>query len=76
MRSDSYFLSWVPFVLDGRGFEHLLELWVSLFIAGQLDQVAFTCPFQLKGFFDSVVLFCGWVEERKSLPCFARITLV
>jgi len=25
----------------GRGFEHLIELWVSLFIVGELDQMAF-----------------------------------
>jgi len=31
----------------GRGSEHLMELSVSLFIAGELDQMAFKGPFQL-----------------------------
>ena len=35
------------------GSEHLMELWVSLFIAGGLDQMAFKGPFQLKPFYDS-----------------------
>jgi len=25
--------------------EHLMELWVSLFIARELDRMAFKCPF-------------------------------
>ena len=32
------------------GFEHLIELWVSLFIAEGLKQMAFKGPFQLKQF--------------------------
>ena len=32
----------------GWGSEHLMELWVSLFIAGELDWVAFKGLFQLK----------------------------
>jgi len=32
------------------GSEHLMELWVSLFSAGGLDQMAFKGPFQLKQF--------------------------
>ena len=32
----------------GWGSEHLMELWVSLFTAGELDQMAFKGPFQLK----------------------------
>jgi len=32
-----------------------MELRVSLFIAGELDQMAFKDPFQLKPFCDSVV---------------------
>jgi len=34
----------------GRGCEHLMELWVSVFIAWGLDQMALKCPFQLKRF--------------------------
>jgi len=30
---------------------------VSLFIAGELDQVAFKGPFQLKRFYDSIILW-------------------
>jgi len=29
---------------------------VSLFIGGELDQMAFKCPFQLKSFYDSMIL--------------------
>ena len=36
------------------GSEHLMELWVSLFIAGEWDQMAFRSPFQLKLFYDSI----------------------
>ena len=32
-----------------------MELWVSLFIAGELDQMAFNGPFQLKPFYDSLI---------------------
>jgi len=38
------------------GFEHLIELWVSLFIAGELDQMAFKGLFQLKQFHNSLIL--------------------
>ena len=31
----------------GRGSEHLMELWVSLFIVGMLDEMAFKSSFQL-----------------------------
>ena len=37
-----------------RGSEHLMELWVSLFIAGGSDQMAFEGPFQLKPFRDPI----------------------
>ena len=37
----------------GWGSEHLMELQVALFIAGQLDQMAFKGPFPLKQFYDS-----------------------
>ena len=40
----------------GWGSELLMELWVSLFIGGQLDQMAFKGPFQLKQFYDSKYL--------------------
>ena len=36
-----------------RGSEHLMELWVSLFVAGELDQMAFKGPFQVKRLYDS-----------------------
>jgi len=32
-----------------------VELWVFLFIGGELDQMAFKVPFQLKSFYDSVI---------------------
>lgn len=32
----------------GPGSEHLSELWLSLFIAGQWDHMTFKGPFQLK----------------------------
>ena len=35
------------------GSEHLVELWVSLFIAGEWDQMAFKGPFQPQQFNDS-----------------------
>ena len=35
-----------------RGSEHLVELWLSLFIAGEWGQMAFTGPFHLKLFYD------------------------
>jgi len=35
---------------DIRGSEHLMELWVSLFVTGEVDQMAFKGPFQLKQF--------------------------
>jgi len=38
----------------GQGSEHLMELWVSLFIAGDLDHMAFKGPFQLKLFYVSI----------------------
>ena len=47
------------------GSEHLMELQVSLFIAGELDQVAFKGPFQLKWFNDSV-------NNLSSQICFAE----
>jgi len=39
--------------LAGPGSEHLMELWVSLIMAGELDQMAFRGPFQLERFYDS-----------------------
>ena len=32
----------------GQGSEHLMELWMSLFIEGELDQLTLKDPFQLK----------------------------
>ena len=40
------------------GSEYLMELYVSLFIAGELDQVTFKVPFQLEGFYDSMTNGC------------------
>ena len=40
----------------GRGSEHLMELWVSLFIAGEFDQLASKGPFQLKKLNDPLIL--------------------
>ena len=37
------------------GSEHLMELWVFLFVAEELDQVAFKGPFQLQAFCDSIL---------------------
>jgi len=39
------------------GSEHLMELWVSLFSAGGLDNMALKSPFQLKLFYDSMKLY-------------------
>ena len=36
--------------------EHLMELWVSLFIAEELDQMAFKSLFQFKPLYDSMIL--------------------
>ena len=36
------------------GSQHLMELWVSLFVARELDQTAFKSPFQCKWFYDSM----------------------
>ena len=36
------------------GSEQLMELWVSLFVAGEWDQMASKGPFQLKPFCDSM----------------------
>ena len=36
------------------GSEHLMEMWVSLCIAGAWDQMAFKGPFQLKPVCDSI----------------------
>jgi len=38
--------------LDGA-LSTLMELWVSLFIAGELDHIFFKDPFQLKQFYGS-----------------------
>ena len=43
----------------GWGSEHLLELWVSLFIAGVLDKITFKDPFQLKQFYDYDSMTCN-----------------
>jgi len=50
----------------GWGSERLMELWVSLFIAGELDQVTLKGPFQL----NSVQLLHGKAEtgDAGTLP--------
>ena len=40
----------------GRGSEHLMELWVSLFTARELDWMTFNSPFQLKRLCDFINL--------------------
>jgi len=45
----------IPQGQAGRGSEHPMELWVSLFIAEGLDQMAFKGPFQLKQFCDPMI---------------------
>ena len=40
----------------GRSSEHLVELWVSLFIARELEQMAFKGPFQLKQLYASMIV--------------------
>ena len=49
-----------PILRDMRGqaggaLSSLIELWVSLFIAGEFDQMASKGPFQLKRFYDSMI---------------------
>jgi len=39
-----------------KGSEHLMELWVPLFPAGRLHQMAFKGPFQLKYLLDITIL--------------------
>ena len=46
---------WKHWKSGGWGSEHLMELWVSLFIAGELDQVVFKGPFQLQQSYDSII---------------------
>jgi len=47
-----------------------MELWVSLFSAEELDQMAFTGPFQLRPFYDSVTseALPKWLRWWKSQP--------
>ena len=47
------------------GSEYLMELWVSLFIAGSLNQMVFKAPFQLKQFYDSMK---ETLQEAKESP--------
>ena len=44
---------WKPPKSGWRGSEHLMELQASLFIAEELDQMAFKGPFQLRQFYNS-----------------------
>jgi len=49
---DAPFLETLKVRLDGA-LSTLMELWVSLFIAGELDHIFFKDPFQLKQFYGS-----------------------
>jgi len=40
----------------GRGSEHPMELWLFLSVAGDVDQMAFRDPFQIKQFYLSIIL--------------------
>jgi len=40
----------------GWGSEHLMELWVSLLSAGELDQTTFKGPFQLQQCYDDAII--------------------
>ena len=51
---DAPFTQTFKIKLDGV-LRTLTELWMSLFIAGGLDQMAFRGPFQLKRFCDSMI---------------------
>lgn len=59
------FLETLKVTLDGS--EHLMELWASLFIAVEWDQVAFSSPFQLRLLYDSTIL--GSHRGAKCLVC-------
>jgi len=54
---------------SGQGSEHLMELWVSLFIAGEWDWMAFKSVFQLKPFYDSHSLNRRLIRKLKSIGC-------
>lgn len=43
----------------GWGSEHLMELWVSMCIAGELHEIVIKSPFQLKRFCDDDD---GWIS--------------
>jgi len=50
-----------------RGSEHLMELWVSLFSAGGLEQIVFSGSFQLKRFYDSTEIKLSFMLGHGSL---------
>jgi len=52
--------------MDGA-LSNLLELKMSLLIAGQLDKMTFKGPFQLKLFYDSVILSCSEIKVMDNL---------
>ena len=47
----------------GWGSEHLMELWVSLLIAGQLHQMAFKGPFQLSDSIKLQQIYVSWTAQ-------------
>ena len=46
--------------------EHLMELWVSPFTVEELDQMAFKSAFQLKWFYDSMII---QQADKSYSPC-------
>ena len=52
--------------LDGA-LSNLIYLWVSLFVARELDWVTFKGPFQIKRFHDSMLTACWKTQFRSSL---------
>ena len=43
---------------------------MSLFSAGELDQMAFKGPFQLKHFYDSMILYTYYASDFTTDPLF------
>jgi len=53
--------------------QHLTELWNPLFIAGELDLMTFKDPFQLKGFYDSEILFSNSFIKTESMSVYSLL---
>jgi len=54
--------------LDGA-LSNLIYLWVSLFTAGRLDQMALKGPFQLKSSYDSIILMGRTLHPGSAPHC-------